>query len=69
VPKPGTAEPKAKLVINGAGDVSLDPSHIPAFGSNGYGWAWSGLGGLFREDDLTVIDHEWPSTEIVAFRL
>jgi poly-gamma-glutamate synthesis protein (capsule biosynthesis protein) len=45
--------------------VSLDPSYIPAFGSNGYGWAWSGLGGLFREDDLTIINHECPSTDIV----
>lgn len=61
-----SAEPEAKLVIHGTGDVSLDPSYIPAFGSNGYDWAWSGLGGLFREDDLTVINHECPSTDIVA---
>jgi len=60
------ALPRANLVIHGTGDVSLDPSHIPAFGSNGYDWAWSGLGGLFRDDDLTIINHECPSTEIVA---
>jgi poly-gamma-glutamate synthesis protein (capsule biosynthesis protein) len=53
-------------VIHGTGDVSLDPSYIPAFRTNGYEWAWSGLGGLFRRDDLTVINHECPSTDIVA---
>ena len=53
-------------MIHGTGDVSLDPSFIPALASNGYGWAWSGLGGLFRHDDLTVINHECPSTDIVA---
>lgn len=58
--------PRAELVIHGTGDVSLDPGYIPAFGSNGYDWAWSGLGGLFRDDDLTIINHECPSTEIVA---
>jgi poly-gamma-glutamate synthesis protein (capsule biosynthesis protein) len=46
--------------------VSLDPSYIPAFRTNGYDWAWSGLNGLFRRDDLTVINHECPSTDIVA---
>ncbi|MGA9161942.1 MAG: CapA family protein [Actinomycetota bacterium] len=61
-----TPEPRGNLVIHGTGDVSLDPSYISAFASNGYGWAWSGLGGLFRHDDLTVINHECPSTDIVA---
>ena len=59
-------EPKETIVIHGTGDVSLDPSYIPAFRSNGYGWAWSGLEGLFKQDDLTVINHECPSTDIVA---
>ena len=53
-------------MIHGTGDVSLDPDYIPAFRTNGYGWAWSGLDGLFRDDDLTVINHECPSTDIVA---
>lgn len=53
-------------MIHGTGDVSLDPSYLPVFASRGYGWAWSGLGGLFRRDDLTVINHECPSTDIVA---
>ncbi len=59
-------KPKRTIVIHGTGDVSLDPSYIPAFRSNGYGWAWSGLEGLFRREDLTVINHECPSTDIVA---
>jgi poly-gamma-glutamate synthesis protein (capsule biosynthesis protein) len=54
------------LVIHGTGDVSLDPGYIPAFRSNGYGWAWSGLGGLFLRDDLTVINLECPATEMSA---
>jgi hypothetical protein len=58
--------PREKIVIHGTGDVSLDPDYIPAFRSNGYGWAWSGLDGLFRDDDLTVINLECPSTDIVA---
>ena len=57
---------KERIVIHATGDVSLDPSYIPAFRSNGYGWAWSGLDGLFEEDDLTIINHECPSTEVVA---
>jgi poly-gamma-glutamate capsule biosynthesis protein CapA/YwtB (metallophosphatase superfamily) len=70
VPAAATPTPsegsKQKIVIHGTGDVSLDPSYIPAFRTNGYGWAWSGLEGLFTRDDLTVINHECPSTEIVA---
>jgi poly-gamma-glutamate synthesis protein (capsule biosynthesis protein) len=61
-----TVEPKEPIVIHATGDVSLDPNYIPAFRSNGYGWAWSGLEGLFERDDLTIINHECPSTEIVA---
>ena len=54
------------ILIHATGDVSLDPSYIPALVANGYGWAWSGLGGLFRRDDLTIINHECPSTDIAA---
>jgi hypothetical protein len=65
---PATPSPtpeRERIVIHGTGDVSLDPAYIPAFASNGYGWAWSGLDGLFQRDDLTVINHECPSTNIV----
>jgi poly-gamma-glutamate synthesis protein (capsule biosynthesis protein) len=61
-----TQPAKRDLVIHATGDVSLDPGYIPAFVTNGYDWAWTGLGGLFRRDDLTLINHECPSTEIVA---
>lgn len=59
-------EPKGTLVIDGTGDVSLDPSYILAFRSNGYSWAWTGLKGLLRQDDLTVINLECPATRISA---
>jgi len=61
-----TDPPKERIVIHATGDVSLDPSYIPAFRTNGYGWAWSGLDGLFEGDDLTIINHECPSTDVVA---
>src|SRR6266508_3626878 len=53
------------LVIHGTDDVSLDPSHIPSFRTHGYGWAWSGLRGLFQRDDLTVVNLECPATDVV----
>jgi Bacterial capsule synthesis protein PGA_cap len=58
--------PKERIVIHATGDVSLDPGHIPAFVANGYDWAWSGLDGLFQRDDLTIINHECPSTNVTA---
>ncbi|TMK91487.1 MAG: CapA family protein [Actinobacteria bacterium] len=61
---PGRGE-RGTLVIHGIGDVSLDPSQIPAFRAKGYGWAWSGLGGLFRRDDITVANLECPVTDVV----
>jgi len=51
-------ESGGRLVIHGAGDVNVDPTYIPNFRAHGYGYAWSGLGGLFRRDDLTVINLE-----------
>jgi hypothetical protein len=53
-----TREPKGRLLIHGTGDVNLDPSYIPNLAANGYGYAWSGLDGLFQEDDLTVVNLE-----------
>lgn len=63
-PSPGPV--RERIIIHATGDVSLDPSYVPALHVNGYGWAWSGLGGLFRGDDLTVINLECPATTIVA---
>jgi poly-gamma-glutamate synthesis protein (capsule biosynthesis protein) len=63
---PANEEPRrGTLLIHGTGDVSLDPSYIPAFRTRGYEWAWSGLSGLFRRDDLTVINLECPATDVV----
>ena len=58
-------ETKGTLVIHGTGDVSLDPSQIPAFRTHGYDWAWSGMDGLFGRDDLTIVNLECPATDIV----
>jgi poly-gamma-glutamate synthesis protein (capsule biosynthesis protein) len=38
--------------------VSLDPGFISTYRTHGYGYAWSGLNGLFRRDDLTVVNLE-----------
>ncbi|MEM7271957.1 MAG: CapA family protein [Actinomycetota bacterium] len=54
---------KERIVINGVGDVNVDPNYIPALGIEGYDHAWSGLGGLFTEDDLTVINLECPISD------
>jgi poly-gamma-glutamate synthesis protein (capsule biosynthesis protein) len=53
-----TGPEKGWLVLHGAGDVAVDPDYIPALASNGWDHAWSGLDGLFLEDDLTVINLE-----------
>jgi hypothetical protein len=55
---------RGALVIHGAGDVSLDPSYIVTYRTHGYGYAWSGLEGLFRRDDLTVVNVECPVSRI-----
>lgn len=67
VASPPTTDQAARgsLVIHGTGDVSLDPSQIPAFRTHGYDWAWSGLDGLFSRDDLTMVNLECPATYIV----
>jgi len=57
-PTPSSSPAKGTLVIHGAGDVNLDPSFIPNFEVHGYAWAWSGLDGLFKTDDLTVVNLE-----------
>ena len=55
---PTTAEERGWLVIHGTGDVNLDGDVIGALRTSGYGHAWSGLGGLFADDDLTIINLE-----------
>jgi poly-gamma-glutamate synthesis protein (capsule biosynthesis protein) len=58
-----TPDPKGRLVIHGTGDVNLDPSYISSFAANGYEYAWSGLEGLFLEDDLTIVNLECPASD------
>ena len=48
-------EPRETLVIHGVGDVALDPNYITTFRTEGYAYAWSGLEGIFENDDLTII--------------
>jgi Bacterial capsule synthesis protein PGA_cap len=55
-----SATARGSLLIHGTGDVSLDPSFVTSYRSQGYGFAWSGLGGLFQRDDLTVVNLECP---------
>lgn len=61
-----TLPPKETLVIQGTGDVNLDPIYTRALSDNGYDYPWRGLNGLFLEDDLTVINLECAPTDIVA---
>ncbi|MCZ7531915.1 MAG: CapA family protein [Acidimicrobiia bacterium] len=49
---------KQTLVINGTGDVNLDPTFVRTFPKTGYEDAWTGLFGVFLEDDLTVVNLE-----------
>jgi poly-gamma-glutamate capsule biosynthesis protein CapA/YwtB (metallophosphatase superfamily) len=53
------------IVIQGVGDVSLDPRYLPILLDRGWTWPWSGLGGIFRRDDLTVVNLECPATTVV----
>lgn len=54
-----TTQPeRGDLVIHGVGDVNLDTSYIPALAERGFDWAWSGLDGLFLNDDLTIVNLE-----------
>ncbi len=50
--------PKTRLVVNGTGDVNLDPTFVRTFPQTGYEDAWTGLFGAFQEDDLTIINLE-----------
>lgn len=46
------------VVIHGVGDVNFDPRYIRRFVDDGYGIAFAGMDGLFRFDDVTVINLE-----------
>lgn len=51
-------------MIQGTGDVNLDPGYIPALADNGFDYAWSALDGLFRKDDLTVVNLECAPSDL-----
>jgi poly-gamma-glutamate synthesis protein (capsule biosynthesis protein) len=53
-----TLPPKGRLVVSATGDVNLDPTYIPTLASEGYGYAWSGLQDIFRNDDLSIVNLE-----------
>lgn len=59
-----TLPEKDWLVIQGTGDVNLDPAYIPALATEGWDHAWSGLNGLFLDDDLTVINLECAPSDL-----
>jgi poly-gamma-glutamate synthesis protein (capsule biosynthesis protein) len=59
-----TWPPKETLIIQGVGDVNLDPNYISALAANGYAYAWQGLDGFFLQDDLTVINLECAPSDI-----
>jgi len=59
-----TVDPRGWLTIQGAGDTNFDPSYIPEFVANGYGYAFGGLGGLLLQDDLTVVNLECATSEL-----
>ncbi len=61
-----TVPQKQTLVIQGTGDVNLDPRYIPNFAANGYAYAWEGLGGIFLDDDLTIINLECAPSDLGA---
>lgn len=46
------------LVIHAVGDVALDPAYIPNLARRGYEYAFSGLNGMFRGDDVTIANLE-----------
>ncbi len=50
--------PRSRLVVNGVGDVNLDPKFVRSFPSTGYEDAWTGLFGAFERDDLTIVNLE-----------
>jgi poly-gamma-glutamate synthesis protein (capsule biosynthesis protein) len=56
-------QPRGRLVVHGTGDVNLDPTYIPTLAARGYDHAWSGLGGLFADDDLTIVNLECPVSD------
>jgi poly-gamma-glutamate synthesis protein (capsule biosynthesis protein) len=56
--------PRGTVVIQGTGDVLLDPVQLPVLRQAGFGYAFSGLDGVLAEDDLTIINLECAPSDI-----
>jgi poly-gamma-glutamate synthesis protein (capsule biosynthesis protein) len=56
--------PRTRLVVSGTGDVNLDPTFVRTFPRTGYEDAWTGLGGAFLADDLTIVNLECAPSEL-----
>ena len=52
------------LTISGTGDVNLDPRFVRSFPTEGYAYAWSGLFGAFRADDLSIVNLECSPSDL-----
>ncbi len=61
--EPLPPEPR-RLVISGTGDVNLDPTFVRTFAEKGYEHAWTGLGGVFHTDDLTIVNLECSASNL-----
>jgi poly-gamma-glutamate capsule biosynthesis protein CapA/YwtB (metallophosphatase superfamily) len=48
----------SSLVIRATGDVNLDPEYVSGLRDRGFSYAWSGLAGFLRGDDLTIVNLE-----------
>lgn len=59
-----TVPPKGELVIHGVGDVAMDPSYVYTLATEGYDYALAGLGDLFVDDSLTVINLECAASDL-----
>lgn len=54
-----TTVPAAEaVVIHAVGDTNFDTAYIPNLAIHGYEFAFEGLGGLFADDDLTIVNLE-----------
>jgi poly-gamma-glutamate synthesis protein (capsule biosynthesis protein) len=65
-PAATTEPPRTRLVVSGAGDTNVDPNYIPAFRTHGYEHAFSGLGDIFANDDLTIVNLECAASPLGA---
>lgn len=61
-----TVPPAEPVVIHAVGDTNFDTAYIPNLAIHGYEYAFEGLGGLFADDDLTIINLECTPSRLGA---